>query len=308
MNRKVIPFIGDSNFTKELKELIHTLSQSNASVLLVGEGGTGKRLFAKHLHFDASDDFGYFYEINCRSFNSKQVHIAFDTVSKLVAFNQRITLYVSFVNELTADLQQAFLDFIDKTFKKGLNLKLVCSVEEPLENNVNNGSFSADLYYRLNAIVLNMLPLRQRKEDIIPVAEYYLDSFKTKSGLKFEGFNDDAREKMMNRFWVGNIDELINSVQRAFIVGKPPYITPADLGILQQSVLPVGFTDVNSASGVEQEPMDKSLKTAVDAFKKEYVTKILEENGWNQTKTAKILGIQRTYVIRLMNELQIRKK
>ena len=300
MNRKVIPFIGNSNFTKELKELVHTLSQSNASVLLVGEKGTGKRLFAQHIHIDASDDSSYLYEINCRSFSSQQIAFALDTVNKLVAFNQRITLYVSFVDELSKELQSTFLSFIDNTFSKGLDLKLVCSVESSLEESVQNGSFSPELYYRLNAIVLNMLPLCQRKDDILPIANGYLSSFRKKSGLKFDGFSEDAKELMINNLWSGNIDELINGIQRAFIVGKPPLITAKDLGIEQHSPF--------DAENIEAGLKDKTLKSALDAFKKEYVTKILEENGWNQTKTAKILGIQRTYVIRLMNELQIRRK
>lgn len=300
MNRKVIPFIGNSNFTKELKELVHTLSQSNASVLLVGEKGTGKRLFAQHLHYDASEDFGYFFEINCRSFNQQQIVLSFDTVSKLVAYEQRITVYVSFVDLLSSDLQQQFLQLIDNTFKKGLNLKLVCSVESPLEEKVKAGAFSGDLYYRLNAIVLNMLPLRQRIDDIVPIALQYISDFNRKSGIEFKGLASGVTEQLERQFWSGNIDELINSIQRAFIVGKPPVITAEDLGI----------SNANSglANDIAGSLEDQSLKTAIDSFKKEYVTKILEENGWNQTKTAKILGIQRTYVIRLMNELQIRKQ
>ena len=299
MNRKVIPFIGESNFTKELNNLVHTLSSSIASVLLVGEKGTGKRLFAQHLHIDASDDFGYLYEINCRSFSEAQITYAFDTVNKLVAYDQRITLYVSHVDELSFPLQEKFLKFIDAAYRNGLNLKLVCSVEKSLEEKVHDGTFSADLYFKLNAIVLNMLPLSQRREDIIPIAEEYLSSFARKSGIKFTGFTEDCKHRMLNNKWVGNIDQLINGIQRAFIVGKPPLIKTTDLGISQIESFFVAFEDILE---------NKSLKVAIDTFKKEYVTRILEENDWNQTKAAKELEIQRTYVIRLMNELDIRKK
>ena len=299
MNRKVIPFIGNSNFTKELVDLVHTLSQSNASVLLVGEKGTGKRLFAQHLHIDAAEDFGYLYEVNCRSFSATQVKYAFETVNKLVAYEERITLYVSHVDELSNELQLLFLHFIDDTFKKGLDLKLVCSVEKSLEESVSEGNFSADLYYRLNAIVLNMLPLSQRKEDILPIAKEYLKSFEKKSGYHFKGFTEECKERMLNYHWVGNVDQLINGIQRAFIVGHPPLISSSDLGISTNESYFGTFDSILT---------DKSLKNATDTFKKEYVTRILEENNWNQTKAAKILDIQRTYVIRLMNELDIRRK
>ena len=161
-----------------------------------------------------------------------------------------------------------------------------------LDELVNTGNFSSELYYQLNAVVINVLPLRQRKEDIIPIANYYLNSFNQKSGYAFTDFTESAKEEMENYFWTGNADELINSIQRGFIVGKVPLINSEDLGI-----------GIAAASDTET----KTLKEALDAFKKDYVTKVLQENGWNQTKTAKILGIQRTYVIRLINELQIRK-
>ncbi len=200
---------------------------------------------------------------------------------------------------MALNVQKSFLELINQTTQKGMNLKIICSTENSLEGKVADGDFIADLYYKINAVTLNVLPLRQRKEDIIPIAESYLQVFSRKSGFNFESFSDDAKTVMLNHFWIGNADELINAVQRAFIVGKPPVIRDVDLG----------FSNDNAAvqTVVGSDTDDKTLKTAIDLFKKEYITKILEECGWNQTKAAKILGIQRTYVIRLINELQIRK-
>lgn len=301
MNKNIVPFVGESPFAKEIKALIQTLSTNNSSVLLIGERGTGKRLIAQHIHYSIAKSFGYFFEVNCKSFNQDQILEAFETVNKLMAYEQRITLFVCFVDELPVVLQNTFLQLIKNAISKGLNLKIICTVESSLEEKVNEGKFLSDLYYRLNAIVLNILPLRQRKEDIIPLAEAYLKSFSKKSGYKFTSFSDSAKEAMLKNFWTGNADELINSVQRAFIVGQEPVILAQDLGLESDD-------SIESSTAIETDLEDKSLKTAVDLFKKEYVTKILEENGWNQTKTAGVLGIQRTYVIRLMNELNIRKK
>jgi len=299
MNKSITPFVGDSSFTKEIKSLIQTLSQNNASVLLIGERGTGKRLIAQYIHYSIAKSFGYFYEINCLSFNQEQILLAFDTVSKLIAYDQRITLFISYLDEMSLETQKHFLQLINDTTQKGMNLKIICSLENPIEEKVSEGNFSADLFYKINAVTLNVLPLRQRKEDIIPIANSYLQNFSKKSGLVFESFSENAKTAMLNHFWIGNADELINAVQRAFIVGNPPLIRDIDLG----------FTNSNAAvqNIVGVETNDKTLKTAIDMFKKEYITKILEECGWNQTKAAKILGIQRTYVIRLINELQIRK-
>lgn len=298
MNKNIPPFVGVSDFTKEMQTLIPNLSKNNASVLLIGERGSGKRLIAQHIHYSAAKSFGYFFEINCKSFSREQILLSYETVSKLIAFDQRITLFISNVDELPLELQTSLLELINGTARKGLDLKLICSAENSLEDKTKQGTFLPDLYYRLNALILNVLPLRQRKEDIVPIAESYLKSFSIKSGYKFNEFSEGAKQALINHFWIGNIDELINSVQRAFIVGEEPVINAVDLG----------FEDAFTESIAETSLEDKSLKTAVDLFKKEYVTRILEENGWNQTKAARILGIQRTYVIRLMNELQIRKK
>ena len=302
MEKKVTPFAGQSSFAKEIGTLVQTLSKNNASVLLIGERGTGKRLIAQHIHYSSAGNLGYFFEINCRSFTEAEILGAFETVSRLISYDQKITLFVCFADKLTINLQKAFLELIKKVTEKNLNFRIISSVEKPLEEAVTAGTFLSDLYCRLNSVVLNILPLRQRREDILPIAQSYLTSFSKKSGLKFNAFSEGAQKALVSYFWQGNADELINAVQRAFIVGEPPVISEADLGFSSDA----GKAAVSEA--VENIGEDKSLKTAIDSFKKEYLTKILEENDWNQTKTAAVLGIQRTYVIRLMNELHIRRQ
>ena len=300
MNKNLVPFAGLSDFANQMRDLIENLSKDNASVLLIGERGTGKRLISQHIHYKAAGNFGYYFEINSKSFYKQQLMEAFSTVQNRIALNQKITLFLSFVDELSDEMQQVFKTFLQKTSKKSLNIKIICSVENSLEEKVSRGYFLPDLYYRLNSVVLNVLPLRQRREDIIPIAQTYLKSFSKKSGYNFTDFSEDASFSMKNCIWAGNADELINAVQRAFIIGTPPVINSSDLGIFNSR----NFFDDNMQKNNES----KTLKNAIETFKKEYVTKILEENGWNQTKTAKVLGIQRTYVIKLINELNIQKR
>ncbi|MCR4580830.1 MAG: sigma 54-interacting transcriptional regulator [Treponema sp.] len=300
MSKNLAPFVGNSNFVKEIKSLLPTLSSNNASVLLVGERGTGKRLIAQHIHFEAVKNFGYFFEINCKAFTYFQILESFETVEKLSSYNQKVTLFISFVDQLSAEAQERLLKLIKDFAQKNAQIKLITSTETSLDAKVAAGEFSSELYYRLNAVVLNVIPLRQRKEDIIPIAQSCREAFCKKSGYGFTQFSDSALAALENNFWQGNVDELFNAIQRAFIVGNPPVIKSSDLG----------FSAADSAikNVTEVDLQDKSLKNALDTFKKEYLIKILEENGWNQTKTARVLGIQRTYVIRLMNELQIRRK
>ena len=302
MEKKVTPFAGQSSFAKEVSTLVQTLSQNNASVLLIGEKGTGRRLIAQHIHSAANQntDAGYFFEINCRSFTELQIADSFETVGRMISFGQRVRLFVSSADMLSKTMQTAFLNMIKKVADKNPNLKIICAAERPLEEAVSSGAFLSDLYVRLSTVVLNVPPLRQRKEDIIPIAQAYLSRFSRKSGLGFTEFSEGAKTAMLDSFWQGNVDELINAVQRAFIVGKPPVINESDLGFTPGTLV-VGQT----VEAVGKDGGDKSLKTAVDAFKREYIIRILSENGWNQTKAAAVLGIQRTYVIRLMNELHI---
>lgn len=300
MEKSITPFAGQSSFAKEINTLVQTLSKNNASVMLVGERGTGKRLTAQHIHFSAAGNLGYFFEVNCRSFSEAQILEAFETVSKLIAYDQKITLFVCYADKLSLKMQNAFLELMKKASEKGINLKVITSVEVPLEEQVKQGAFLSDLFCRLNSVVLNFLPLRQRTEDIMPIAESYLAKFAKKSGLAFNAFSDGAKKAMLGNFWQGNADELINAVQRAFIVGEPPVISESDLGFATEAT--------TILETIEKVGEDRTLKTAVDSFKREYLIKILEENGWNQTKTAAVLGIQRTYVIRLMNELNIRRQ
>ena len=227
------------------------------------------------------------------------MYFSFETVGQILKYNQPVTYFVGQVCCLESDLQNDLLSLINKYKNSDQKFRIISSTESSLEDKVALGTFLKDLYYKLNAVVLNVLPLRQRKEDIIPLALFYLESFRKRSGLDFERFSDEALKALSSAFFAGNIDELVNCIQRSFIVGKPPIISAPDLGF-------------SSSLGMQKELaegdfQDKSLKAAVDRFKKEYITRILEENGWNQTKSAKILGIQRTYVIRLINELNIHK-
>lgn len=299
---KVTPFVGISNFTSEICKLMQSVSENTASVLVKGERGTGKRLFAENVHSLYSQKECDLFEINCR-LDVKNVTNQIKRFANYVLTDNKVnrkTVFFESVDCLSVELQNYVFQLIKKIKSADCNCKIISSSEKNLEELIGSGSFNPDLFYQINSVVLNFIPLRNRKEDIPKIASYYFRLFGKKSGIKFEGFSEDAKKALVYNFWGGNVDELINSIQRAFIVGKDSFITVQDLGLDRTE-------DVVSKVNESGLP-DKSLKTAIDTFKKEYVTKILEENGWNQTKAARILGIQRTYVIRLINELQIRDK
>lgn len=298
---KVTPFLGKSKFAEEVRDLIKTVSKNTASVLLIGERGTGKRLFAENVHALYSNILKDFFVINCRISESETDKVISRIISSVKQDSKNIkTLFIESLDCCSIDLQQKILSLLKFIRSESVKVKIISSSEKNLESSLNDGTLITELYCYLNSVTLNFIPLRSRVEDIPVLAEYYFQYFTKKSGLTFNGYSQQAIDGMNENYWIGNIDELINAVQRAFIIGRNDVINLSDLGI---------NTEVNVASQVAGESFsDKSLKNAIDSFKREYITKILEENGWNQTKTAAILGIQRTYVIRLINELEIRDK
>lgn len=292
------------SFSSEIKRLIPILANTTASVLLSGEKGTGKSWIASSIHQCVNKNPKYFFEINCKSFGGAKLAEVFSRIKAQlgqVENNERCTLYIGCINLMSLELQSQLLDFLKILLRTGKNVKVICSTEENLESKINSRAFLEELFYKINSVVLNVPPLRQRRDEIPVLAEFYRRVYCNQTGYNFTGFGDGALDALENYFFAGNIDELKNLVQHAFIVGELPVIKADDFGISA-----AGHFSESSAKDLNLS--DKSLKTALDAFKKEYVTKILEENGWNQTKTAKILGIQRTYVIRLINELHIQKK
>ncbi len=139
-------------------------------------------------------------------------------------------------------------------------------------------------------------PLRQRIEDIPELASFFLKKFRNEVKKEFLGFSEGAMSAILSYSWPGNIRELENTVERACVIGKPPYIKEEDL-LLNIRSMP----DNNTYK-------DKSLKSVLNLFKKHYLQKVLEEHDWNQTLAAQVLDIQRTYLSRLIKELEIKEK
>ena len=297
--------VGQSAFVQELKKISLVLCKNNSCVLLKGEKGTGKRLFANLVHIQGKNNPEDFFELDCRVYSEQEALKFLELVAQMPSFQfLGKTIFISSADCMTSAVQEKLLAVLGDIRSERKNIRFVFSTEVNIEDKIEQGTFSKDLYCLMSSVPVNMLPLRQRKDDIAPIANYFYAKLKACSGLPFEGFSDEALEVMKNYFWPGNIAELKNAVERAFITGTPPYIKTTDMA------LGFGGGSTDSATGLLQTAEaapDKTLKSAVNAFKKAYVTKILEENNWNQTKTAKILGIQRTYVIRLIDELQIRK-
>ena len=160
---------------------------------------------------------------------------------------------------------------------------------------VKEGKFRSDLYYRLNVFPITVPPLRERVEDILELSNFFLKRFSREVKKNFLGFTNGALDSLVAYRWPGNVRELENAVERACVIGNPPYITSEDLFFGVQDFTPKADYVIKN----------KSLKDATEDFKKLYIRDMLKQNAGNRTEVAKILDIQRTYLSKLIKELSI---
>ena len=319
-------FIAESSAVRDLMAVVDKVSRTNSSVLILGESGVGKELFAEQLHLRSPRSDKPFIRVNCAALSPTLLeselfgHVkgAFtdavnDRVGRFEAANGG-TIFLDEIGELPLDLQAKLLRVIqNRTFEKvgssetiAVDVRIIAATNKNIEEMVSQGKFRSDLYYRLNVLPICVPPLRQRKEAIEPLAQYFRKKFSIETKKNFEGFSPEALELLRSYYWPGNIRELENSIERACVLGHPPLIQAADLHLTTS----VQHSDIESLYGNAvaecEQAEDKTLRTAVHNFKRAYVKRILEENGGNQTVTGRVLGIQRTYLSRLLNELHIR--
>ncbi len=308
------PFIFKSRAIREKVEIVARIAPTDSSVLILGESGVGKELFAEQLHLQSLRAGKPFIRVNCAAIPEAlleselfgHVRGAFTDATSdrrgRFELGDGGTIFLDEIGEVPLSVQAKLLRVIQqKTFEKvgssesiRVDVRIIAATNRDIERAVEQGTFRNDLYYRLNVLPLYVPPLRQRPEDITELARFFLKRFNRETKKSIRGFSDEAIELLLSYSWPGNVRELENAVERAVVICTGEMINPPDL-ILS-----------SSGSGEGQEFAGKNLKDAVNLFKKHFITRALEKHRWNQTETAKNLGIQRTYLSRLIKELDIR--
>lgn len=297
-------FVAKSPQMLDIISVVTKIAPTNSPVLIHGENGVGKSLVAEQIHLKSFRHNDLFIRINCYS-NSNQLLeseiFGDDSTNQKnegsLKLSSKGTIFFDEIGYLPLNLQKKLLDYIQngECFSR-----IVASTSVDLESKVSDGSFLRELYYRLNTLPIKIPALRYRKEDIEPLAMNFCEIFGKKLKKNFTGFTQNALEMLYDYYWQGNVRELKNAIERACILGQPPIIQVGDL------CLGVRKEDVFDSQVIESSS-DKTLKTALHYFKKNYVVHILDSVSWNQTEAAKIMGIQRTYLSKLMSDLDIRK-
>lgn len=306
-------FIGESRVIREKLELIKRIAPTDSSVLILGESGVGKELFAEQIHLHSSRRHRPLIRVNCAALPEHLLeselfgHVkgAFTDASQERRGRFELadggTIFLDEIGDLPLSIQAKLLRVLQsKTFEKvgssetiSVDVRIIAATNRDIEAAVEKGSFRKDLYYRLNVLPLYIPPLRQRTEDIVALANFFLKKFNRETKKQIRGFSDQAMETLLSYTWPGNVRELENTIERAVVISKDEFITPQDL------LLPMENREsLETYSG-------KPFKEALLAFKKSFITHALQRHNWNQTEVARVLGIQRTYLSKLIRDLEI---
>ena len=304
--------VAESPDIREKLELIERVAKTDSSVLILGESGVGKELFAEQVHLKSPRRAKPFVRVNCAALPEGLLeselfgHVKGAFTDAVQNRRGRFeladggTIFLDEIGDLPLKLQAKLLRVLQqKTFERvgssdtvNVDVRIVAATNREIDALVKKGEFRSDLYYRLNVLPIYVPPLRQRKEDIPALAEFFLKKFCRETKKQLSGFTDGAIELMLSYAWPGNVRELENAVERAVVIAKEGAIGARDLLI-------------GSGSPERDEYRGKSLKEALTIFKKHFITSALDEHRWNQTETARMLDIQRTYLSRLIKELGI---
>jgi DNA-binding NtrC family response regulator len=311
---RVDQLIGESEGTRRLRELIGKLARSEAATILIhGESGTGKELVARGLHYESSRRDSPFMEVNCAAItetlfeselfgHEKGAFTDAKAAKKgLMEMADRGTLFLDEVSEMSLNSQAKFLRVLQERVLRRVggtrdikvDLRIIAATNRPLETRVKEGQFREDLFYRLNVIPIHIPPLRERRDDIMPLARHFVIDANTRFHKSIKGFTPEAERLMVGYQWPGNVRELRNLIERLVILGSSEFIEPQHLPVqfatqVRQAVVPEASTD---------EP-----RTLAEV-ERAYIAQIMQRVESNKSKAAKILGISRqTLRKKLMEE------
>jgi DNA-binding NtrC family response regulator len=303
--------ISNSKEMEDTISLARRVAPTDATVLLEGETGTGKELFAQSIHNASARKNKPFVAINCSAIpkelleseifgHKKGAFTGADSDKKgLFEEAHEGTLFLDEISEMNLDLQAKLLRIIESQqfIKLGdtkpikVNVRIIAATNSDLKQNSEKELFRKDLYYRLSAFKINIPPLRERKEDIIPLAEYFLQFFAAKTKKRVHILTDEFKDKLKDYEWKGNVRELKNIIERAVIL--------TDSDTLSIDLLPfeiLGST-INSTSS--------NLTASLENIERAHIQKILIYSKGNKTKAANILNIGLTTLYRKIEQYNI---
>jgi DNA-binding NtrC family response regulator len=307
--------IGSSPKMRHVFRTIKQVAKSRTTTVLIqGESGTGKELIAKSIHLCSDRREERFMDINCAALTETLLEAELFGYEK-GAFTGAVTqgktglfeaagggtVFLDEIGEMSLPLQAKLLRVLqEKRFKRvggiddvEIDVRIIASTNRDLEQLVEEGKFRLDLYYRLRVIPIAVPPLRDRKEDIMPIADHYLDLFGAAMGKRVTGLTREARTSLESHMWPGNVRELKNVMERAVI------LCPTDTIGLESLLF--GGSPSESKAKVAFDLRDLSIAE----MERQLIHKVLENTAWKRAEAARILGINRTTLYNKIRDYEL---
>ena len=297
-----LPLVGESKTLKQINDFVNVISKSRKTHCLIrGEKGTEKEYIARLIHFKSNDASKPFYVINCKTASSQElleqlfggsVNLTDQTNEKkgYLEIAQEGTLVLNHIETIDNELQYRLLVYLDAGIFRRINSKneqksnarIIALTEYNLETFLNHEQFSRELFFRLRAFELGVSPLRQRKPDILPIANFYIQLFNRKFDHSVKGLTPEAEKKIIEYQWPGNVDELRLLIERAVLITRK--------GSISVEALP--FPDLDA--GVNLGDIDALGNCSLQDIERVHIKKVLTRTNGNKSKAAEILNISRT--------------
>src|SRR5215467_7582805 len=281
---------------------------ARSTVLLLGESGTGKELFARAIHNWSERKSGPFVAVNCVGLSKELFESelfghekgAFTGAHQLKKGKMELahggSVFLDEIGDVSTEIQTKLLRFLqEKEFERvgatkpiQVDLRIIAATNRNLVELVKQGRFRDDLYYRLNVVPIALPPLRERKEDIPALVHYFVQRFSKETKKNFTDVTPQVMERLLTYDWPGNVRELANVIERAIVLGWGPQITSQDIS----PVVVSKATDL----------LDDGLpyREALDTYRQRLVARALSRTQGNRAAAAKLLGIERRHLLRLM--------
>ena len=306
--------VGESASMKEAVEVARKAAASKSTVLLLGESGTGKEVLARAIHAWSERRRKPFVAINCVGLSRELLESelfghekgaftgAHEPKKGKLEVAHGGTVFLDEVGDISPELQTKLLRFLqEREFDRvgglkpvSVDVRVIAATNRALEQAVKDGRFREDLYHRLDVIAIALPPLRERRGDVPALSRYFLQRFSAETKKADADIAPAAEEKLVAYDWPGNVRELANVIERAVVLGHEPTIGVHDLPPRIVAAQPTAHSTTRF-----------SYRAGVDASRRELVLKALSQTGGNRAAAAKVLGIQRTYLLKLMKALGI---
>jgi len=310
-SRQYGDLIGAGASMREVYRRIEKVAATDISVLVSGETGTGKEIVAREVHRRSPRAAGPFVAVNCGAIPEPLLeselfgHVRGAFTGAVATRAGRFqtahggTLFLDEVGDMPAALQVKLLRALQEravtkvgdTRAEPVDIRVIAATNKVLEDEIKKGAFREDLYYRLNVVSIPLPPLRDRGDDVVVIARWFLQKYAKEFGSRVRGFTPSALVAMRKYAWPGNIRELENRLKKAVVLADRALISAEDLDLRPEILEPV-----------------LPLALAKEEYQKRYINEVLERNGGNRTKTAKDLGVDPRTIFRHLEKLDAERR